>query len=203
MTPFEYAVTQIGTKEIPLKSNNIRYNTWYYGKRVAGSEYPWCAVFCAYCFNETHNSKLLTGLDNAASVYYWAMWAKQKGIFKSAKTKPKQGWLVCFSWSKDKSTYDHIGFVKSNLSDTQIETIEGNTSDAVRERVRDKANVIGYIALSVKDTAAKKNIETIAKEVINGNWGNGADRKKKLTAAGYSYNKVQKKVNELLKSGKY
>lgn len=46
----------------------------------------------------------------------------------------------------------------------------------------------------------KKSIETIAKEVIEGKWGVGEDRKKKLTKAGYDYDKVQKKVNELLKT---
>ena len=41
-----------------------------------------------------------------------------------------------------------------------------------------------------------------AKEVIEGKWGNGEDRKTKLQAAGYDYNTVQKKVNELLKTSK-
>lgn len=44
-----------------------------------------------------------------------------------------------------------------------------------------------------------KSIETVAKEVIQGKYGNGAERKKKLTEAGYDYATVQKKVNELLK----
>ena len=47
--------------------------------------------------------------------------------------------------------------------------------------------------------ADKKSIETIAKEVIAGKWGNGTDRVRKLAAAGYDYNTVQRKVNELLK----
>lgn len=46
---------------------------------------------------------------------------------------------------------------------------------------------------------AKKSVTEIAKEVINGKWGNGNDRKNRLTKAGYDYNAVQKKVNELLK----
>lgn len=50
-----------------------------------------------------------------------------------------------------------------------------------------------------KKTTAKKSTTTIAKEVIAGKWGNGDERKKKLKAAGYDYNAVQKKVNELLK----
>ncbi|MBQ9702954.1 MAG: SPOR domain-containing protein [Clostridia bacterium] len=48
-------------------------------------------------------------------------------------------------------------------------------------------------------TAAKKSIDEIAKEVIKGKWGNGAERKQKLTAAGYNYSAVQKRVNELCK----
>ena len=48
-------------------------------------------------------------------------------------------------------------------------------------------------------TTPKKSVEEIAKEVIKGLWGNGQDRKTRLTKAGYDYNEVQKKVNELLK----
>lgn len=50
-------------------------------------------------------------------------------------------------------------------------------------------------------TPAKKSIDEIANEVIAGKWGNGAERKSKLTAAGYDYDTVQKRVDELL-SGK-
>ncbi len=47
-------------------------------------------------------------------------------------------------------------------------------------------------------SSPKKSIETIAREVVRGDWGNGAQRKEKLTAAGYDYDEVQAKVNELL-----
>ena len=43
-----------------------------------------------------------------------------------------------------------------------------------------------------------KSIDEIAREVIDGKWGNGDERVKKLKAAGYNPNAVQKKVNELL-----
>jgi|GEM_PF-3953769 len=42
------------------------------------------------------------------------------------------------------------------------------------------------------------DVETIAKEVIAGKWGNGDERKEKLTAAGYDYATIQAKVNELM-----
>lgn len=51
---------------------------------------------------------------------------------------------------------------------------------------------------AVSTVAPKKTVEQVAKEVIQGKWGNGADRKKKLTAAGYDYSEVQKMVNRLL-----
>ena len=49
-----------------------------------------------------------------------------------------------------------------------------------------------------KSSTSKKSIDTIAKEVIAGKWGNGDARKKALTKAGYNYSAVQKRVNELL-----
>ena len=48
-------------------------------------------------------------------------------------------------------------------------------------------------------TSNKKSNETIANEVIQGKWGNGADRKSKLQAAGYDYNTIQAIVNRKLK----
>lgn len=48
-------------------------------------------------------------------------------------------------------------------------------------------------------SSAKKSVDAIAREVIRGDWGNGEERKKKLTVAGYDYSAVQKRVNELLK----
>lgn len=44
----------------------------------------------------------------------------------------------------------------------------------------------------------KKSNETIANEVIRGDWGNGQDRKNKLQAAGYDYNAIQAIVNRKL-----
>lgn len=44
----------------------------------------------------------------------------------------------------------------------------------------------------------KKSIDELAKEVIAGKWGNGEERYKRLTQAGYNYDEVQKRVNEIL-----
>lgn len=51
---------------------------------------------------------------------------------------------------------------------------------------------------STEDKPSKKTVEEIAREVIAGKWGNGADRKNRLTAAGYDPQAVQSNVNQLL-----
>lgn len=44
---------------------------------------------------------------------------------------------------------------------------------------------------------ARKSVDTLAKEVIANRWGVGKDRERRLTAKGYDYEKVQRRVNEL------
>lgn len=60
----------------------------------------------------------------------------------------------------------------------------------------DKGNRVGSTASPVP---SRKSVDELAREVIRGNWGNGAERKNRLIAAGYDYSAVQKRVNELLK----
>ena len=57
----------------------------------------------------------------------------------------------------------------------------------------------GY-SKSADDTptpVASKTVDELAHEVLAGNWGNGEDRKNRLTVAGYNYDSVQSEVNEL------
>lgn len=50
----------------------------------------------------------------------------------------------------------------------------------------------------VEETQPKKTIDELAQEVIEGKWGNNPERKEALIAAGYDYEAVQKRVNEIL-----
>ena len=73
------------------------------------------------------------------------------------------------------------------------------------ENMKAKITALGFDAfITTKSgtgvsTTQKKTVTELAKEVIAGKWGNGADRKTRLTQAGYDYNAVQAKVNELMK----
>ena len=56
-----------------------------------------------------------------------------------------------------------------------------------------------YITYETGTSTEVKSVDTLAREVLAGKWGNGATRRKKLEAAGYNYNAVQARVNEILK----
>ena len=62
-------------------------------------------------------------------------------------------------------------------------------------------NRLGQIANEVNNNLTNKTIEKVAQEVINGLWGNGEERKNRLTKAGYNYRSVQDTVNKILQKG--
>lgn len=60
-----------------------------------------------------------------------------------------------------------------------------------------KLQAAGFSAFITTEQGAGKSVDELAREVLQGKWGNGAARKKRLEAAGYDYAAVQKKVNQL------
>lgn len=64
--------------------------------------------------------------------------------------------------------------------------------------VQNALNAGAFKTSGSSSSSSKKSIDTIAKEVIAGKWGNDPDRTKKLKAAGYDAAAVQKRVNQLL-----
>lgn len=82
--------------------------------------------------------------------------------------------------------------IRQKCSDGRIAGITGNVDfdDFFYDY---KKNIV------VTKTETKKSNEEIAKEVIDGKWGNGSDRINRLTSAGYDYKSVQAIVNTLMK----
>ena len=62
------------------------------------------------------------------------------------------------------------------------------------ERIQEKVN----LALQESQSNDTKTMDALAYEVIQGDWGNGEERKERLEATGYDYDAVQQRVNELL-----
>ena len=95
---------------------------------------------------------------------------------------------------------------KKSIDEVAKEVLQGKWGNGIDRK--NKLTAAGYDydvvqsavnkLVSHKTVVTQKSIDQIAKEVIQGKWGNGEIRKQKLTAAGYDYNVVQQKVNELL-----
>lgn len=62
------------------------------------------------------------------------------------------------------------------------------------ERIQEKVN----LALQGSQINDTKTTDALAYEVIQGDWGNGEERKERLEDAGYDYDAVQQRVNEIL-----
>lgn len=133
---------------------------------------------------------------------------KEKGIWiEDGTITPKRGDIILYNWDDsvqpNDGFSDHIGVVVS-VSGNQIKVIEGNKGNAVSYRyiTVGNGNIRGYArpkytGSSTSTPSTGKSVEEVAREVLAGKWGNGDDRKNRLTAAGYDYNAVQAKVNEL------
>lgn len=61
-----------------------------------------------------------------------------------------------------------------------------------------KKNGLNGYTKEIIPSDARKTVDELAREVLNGEWDNGKQRRDRLTAAGYDYNAVQKRVNEIL-----
>ena len=131
---------------------------------------------------------------------------------ESDSRTPNPGDVIFYDWGDtgagDNTGWpDHVGIVES-VSGGNITVIEGNKNDAVGRRTLavNGRYIRGYGAPKYDAEAAgsgqapaTKSVAEVAKEVIAGKWGNGEDRKSRLTAAGYDYQAVQNQVNALLK----
>lgn len=201
------AIGEVGITEYPANSNKVKYNTWYYGKEVSGAAYPWCMTFIQWLFKD---SGLLPIKTASCSALYNEF--KKRGQIVA---DPEPGDIVFFKWNTSNYPCQHVGIVL-NVGGSAIISIEGNTSinsndngGSVMRRSRPRnKSIVAYARPRYENvpttsdtptTSPKKTVDEVAREVIKGKWGSGAERRNKLTAAGYNYAEVQNRVNQILK----
>ena len=120
------AKSYVGTKESPPYSNNVIFNTHYYGREVNGGNYAWCVVFVWDTFRMAGASDLFYDGKKTAWVDAVRDWAKEKGLVVP-KDQGRHGDLIIFDWNHNGSG-DHIGLVDAKNADGSYQTCEGNTS---------------------------------------------------------------------------
>ncbi len=157
--------------------------------------------------------------------YAWGRWCESQGLktcnlsrgnaedwwnfrdgYQRGQT-PRTGAVMC--WRKGRTGYQgdgagHVCFVEEVYPDGSVKTSESNYSGTVWfSQIRRPPYVIpGQVFQGFIYQPGGKTVEELAREVIRGEWGNGAERRRKLTEAGYDYNAVQRKVNEIMRGTK-
>ena len=156
----ELARRQIGVKECPPNSNNVRYNTWYYGREVSGAAYPWCMVFVQWVFAQA-GVKLPV---RTASCGALMRAAKAAGCWVTKGYQP--GDVVIYDFPGGAAT-DHCGIVES-VDGTYISAIEGNTSSAsdadggaVERRARKFSQIVGAVRPSYDKEVEEVRYNTV------------------------------------------
>lgn len=113
------AVGELGVTESPKGSNNVKYNTWYYGREVSG-EYPWCMAFLQWLFYKADMKMPV----RTASCSTLMRYAQKAGEWVDMDYRP--GDVVIYDFPGGAAT-DHCGIVES-VGDGFVTAIEGNTS---------------------------------------------------------------------------
>ncbi len=105
-------------------------------------------------------------------------------------------WLANWTWDPDVPSKYQYGQKMWQWGITTAESTTGRTINIDAD-----ISFVDYPAITAQWYAErdKKTVDELALEVINGLWGNGEERRERLTAAGYDYDAVQARVNELLK----
>lgn len=143
----DIARAELGTTESPAGSNNVMYNTAYYGREVYDglwdTEFPWCVVFLWWCFRQAGAAELFYGGSKTASCRQLMAYHKRQAV-----TDYQPGDIIFYNFH-GKATAEHVGICES-AGGSSIVTIEGNTGvgndangGAVMRRTRSLGQIVG------------------------------------------------------------
>ena len=188
--------------------NYTKYGKWY-----GDNPDYWCAMFVCWCFAQAYGSDakdMLYGGYSAACETMRARFIKAGRYDKN----PKVGDCIFFTGTRH-SGANHIGIVYA-VDGSKVYTIEGNTSGgssvidngggvARKGYAKTHSRIMGYghPDFDSASMVSKPSISETAKDVLDGDYGNGQDRIDKLKALGYSdaeIKEIQAKVNEMVSS---
>lgn len=164
----EIARSQIGIKEQPPNSNNVKFNTAYYDRTVSGGGYAWCAVFIWWVFQQAGAAQLYYGGKKTA--YCPTLESYHRGQAVSGDYRP--GDIIFFNFNGKKNA-QHVGICES-WDGQYITTIDGNTAPtneanggAVMRRRRAKKYMIGaYRPAYEEDTMTQADFDKMMDDYL-------------------------------------
>lgn len=111
---------------------------------------PWCDMGVTYWARHSGNAAAVLPAGDRAYTPWHARDFEKIGRWHSGTTAnvnaAKPGDIVFFDWGASNSigAIDHVGVVEKVLGGGRLQTIEANTGDAVRRRVRSASVIAGY-----------------------------------------------------------
>lgn len=147
----KWARDQIGVTENPPGSNNVIYNTLYYGRAVSGDAYAWCMAFVWCAFDLNGLSELFYGGRKTASCTTLLKWSKSVGRFYQSGFHP--GDVIFYDFDGDPSS-EHTGIIVEAYSDEDLRVVEGNCGNAVKLVTPKVSTIMGVFRPDYKDEPA-------------------------------------------------
>lgn len=199
-----------------VKKHNIPYSVYFTTQAINEAEGKEEAAFCINAINKAAvNFPIFVDSEDANRGYGRADGGKLSKDQRTAILKAfcdtikasgyKAGVYASCSWFYDRLNYKELAnnFLWVAQYSNSEPSIPWNawqyTSNGLIGGIYGTVDVSKWNAVATKlEPTAKKTNEQIADEVIAGKWGNGDDRERRLTAAGYNYNEVQAIVNKKL-----
>jgi hypothetical protein len=112
---------------------------------------PWCNQAITEWANNSGNARAVLPNGDRAYTLWHAEDGKRLGLWYAGtetniRRYAKPGAIVFFDWagSDEIQHIDHVGIVEVNLGDGRVQTIEGNTSDMCKRRVRAPNVIAGF-----------------------------------------------------------
>lgn len=180
-------------KQYPSYYKSTDFNTQY-NKRV----HDCVGLIKGYIWSDTTTSKPKYNASQDVSA---------AGMYKNSTTKGDMSTFPAINgtlvYKKSGNRISHVGIY---CVDGYVYEAKGHKFGVVKTPYKQTDWVlwslcpyIEYCDYVNNDDSNKKSNDDIANEVIQGRWGNGAVRKKKLTEAGYDYTAIQNIVNKRLR----
>lgn len=199
-----------------VKRHNIPYSVYFTTQAINEAEGKEEATFCINALNKAAVSfPIFVDSEDANRGYGRADGGKLGKDQRTAILKAfcdtikasgyKAGIYAACSWFYDRLNYKELAnnFLWVAQYSNSEPSIPWNawqyTSNGLIGGILGAVDVSKWNAAATKpEPTAKKTNEQIADEVIAGKWGNGDDRERRLTAAGYNYDAIQDIINKKL-----
>lgn len=133
---------------------------------------PWCQMAVTKWARDSGTAAAVLPKGDRAYTVYHARDGEQlgrwhRGTVANIRQHAEPGAVVFFDWrfTDDIPAIDHVGVIEKVLADGRVQTIEGNTADSCKRRIR-SADVIAGFWLPAYTSPAKPAPKPTATEVI-------------------------------------